>query len=310
MTSIQLTVSGAVVQAEVRGILTAGMVGIPVSIQYDSAWDGLKKTLVCKSGEVVRAVLGVEEEATVAPEVMRPRQTLALGLEGRNPDGTLVIPTLWAYCGKIQESADTQADPTAGATLPVWAQLSRQIGELSGLNTGRKENLVAALNEVFRLSGERIEPEIAAAAVQAYLQENPPRVEEQDPTVADWAKEATKPSYTAEEVGALPADYTPPAAPVQSVNGKTGAVSLTAADVGALPAGYTPPEAPVKAVNGRTGLVQLAAADVGALPQSGGTVGGPLTLAGSLLLTEGVHYGQTLPAPGVPGRIFFQVVSE
>lgn len=30
----------------------------------------------------------------------------------------------------------------------------------------------------------------------------------------------------------------------------------------------------------------------------------------SLLLTEGVHYGQTLPAPGVPGRIFFQVVSE
>ena len=31
--------------------------------------------------------------------------------------------------------------------------------------------------------------------------------EETDPTVPDWAKQATKPSYTADEVGALPADF-------------------------------------------------------------------------------------------------------
>ena len=42
--------------------------------------------------------------------------------------------------------------------------------------------------------------------------------------VADWAKAANKPSYTAAEVGALPSTYT---APVTSVNGQTGTVSLT-----------------------------------------------------------------------------------
>lgn len=47
---------------------------------------------------------------------------------------------------------------------------------------------------------------------------------ETDPTVPAWAKASTKPTYTAQEVGALPNTYTPP---VTSVNGQTGAVNLT-----------------------------------------------------------------------------------
>lgn len=308
MTSIKLTVTGAEATAEVEGILTAGMVGIPVTIVYDAEWEGLRKTLVCRSGSETRAILDVEAEATVAPEVMLPRQTLVLGIEGRNEEGTLVIPTLWAYCGRIQESADVDADPTAGATLPVWAQLGRVIGDMEDLATKQKGSLVGAVNEAMALAAERIDPEIAAGAVQAYLKENPPTVVETDPTVPAWAKQPQKPEYTAAEVGALPVTYVPPAAPVRSVNGKTGEVTLSASDVGAMPDSYLPPEAPVKAVNGRTGLVQLAAADVGALSASGGTLSGPLTLAGTLVLTEGIHYGAQLPDPGTPGRIFFKVV--
>lgn len=308
MTRIKLTVTGAEATAEVEGILTAGMVGIPVSIVYDAEWEGLRKTLVCRSGSETRAVLNVEGEATVAPEVMLPRQTLVLGIEGRNEEGTLVIPTLWAYCGRIQESADVAADPTAGATLPVWAQLERLIGDMDALTTRQRSSLVAAVNEAMALAAERIDPEIAAGAVQAYLKENPPTVVETDPTVPAWAKQPQKPEYTAAEVGALPVTYVPPAAPVRSVNGKTGAVSLSASDVGAMPDSYQPPEPPVKAVNGRTGLVQLAAADLGALPLSGGSLSGPLALTGSLILTEGVHYGPELPDPGTPGRIFLKVV--
>lgn len=40
------------------------------------------------------------------------------------------------------------------------------------------------------------------------------------------------------------------------------------------------------------------------LSKSGGTMTGPLQL------TEGVHYGDELPTPGLPGRIFFKRVSE
>ena len=73
-------------------------------------------------------------------------------------------------------------------------------------------------------------------------------------------------------------------APVQSVNGKTGAVVLNATDVQALPnttviptttsqltnnSGYiTSAEAPVQSVNGKTGAVSLTANDVGALPST------------------------------------------
>lgn len=49
MTSIKLTLSGAVAQTETDGIITEGMKGLPVTIVYDEQWDGLYKTLVCKS---------------------------------------------------------------------------------------------------------------------------------------------------------------------------------------------------------------------------------------------------------------------
>lgn len=47
-----------------------------------------------------------------------------------------------------------------------------------------------------------ITPEQIEQAVGVYLQKNP--FKELDPTVPDWAKRPKKPSYTAEEVGALP----------------------------------------------------------------------------------------------------------
>lgn len=52
---------------------------------------------------------------------------------------------------------------------------------------------------------------------------------ETDPTVPNWAKASSKPSYTASEVGAVPTSRT--------VNGKalSANISLTASDVGALP---------------------------------------------------------------------------
>ena len=71
-------------------------------------------------------------------------------------------------------------------------------------------------------------------------------ITETDPTVPAWAKAEKKPSYTAEEVGALPSTYEPP---VTSVNGKTGAVSLVASDVGALPNTTVIPTVPTSLKN-------------------------------------------------------------
>ncbi len=102
-------------------------------------------------------------------------------------------------------------------------------------------------------------------------------------------------TLTAEKVGARPSTWTPTA---EQVGARPSTWTPTAADVGAVPTSRT--------VNGKalSEDIKLTASDVGALPQSGGTLTGPL------ILTEGVHYGDTLPEPGTPGRIFFKKVSS
>lgn len=137
MTSIKLVITGVTAQAEVDGILTSGMTGIPVTIEYDSVWDGLTKNLVCRNGTQfsggsgeVRTIPNIENEGTVAHEVMVAGRDLFLGVEGRNADGTLVIPTLWAECGRIEPGANADADPSADPTLPIYAQLEARIENL------------------------------------------------------------------------------------------------------------------------------------------------------------------------------------
>lgn len=129
MTSINLMVTGAQARASVTGPLTSGMVGVPVTIEYDEAWDGLTKNLMCRcspwgsnSGEI-RTLLNVGETSTVAHEVMQPDMYLYLGVEGFSDDGKLVIPTTWARCGKIEYGANTCEDPSTDPELPVWNQL-------------------------------------------------------------------------------------------------------------------------------------------------------------------------------------------
>ena len=105
------------------------MVGIPVTIEYDQAWDGLTQNLMCRcspwnsnEGEI-RTILNVGETSTVAHEVMQAGMYLYLGVEGFSSDGKLVIPTTWARCGKIEYGANTCDDLSTEPELPIWNQL-------------------------------------------------------------------------------------------------------------------------------------------------------------------------------------------
>lgn len=164
MTSIKLTLTGAQAQAQVEGILTAGMVGIPVTISYDEQWEGLSKTLICKSAVGQRCAIGVEENATVAPEVMRHdplgRNELWLGVEGRSADGTLVFPSTMTRCGEILPGATTKEIEIREGHGAIWAQIMNRIGNMKLLETSEKEDLVSAINEVYQhgISGKTAAP--------------------------------------------------------------------------------------------------------------------------------------------------------
>lgn len=164
MTSIKLTLTGAQAQAQVEGILTAGMVGIPVTISYDEQWEGLSKTLICKSAVGQRCAIGVEENATVAPEIMRHdplgRNELWLGVEGRSADGTLVFPSTMTRCGEILPGATTKEIEIREGDGAIWAQIMNRIGNMKLLETSEKEDLVSAINEVYQhgISGKTAAP--------------------------------------------------------------------------------------------------------------------------------------------------------
>ena len=55
--------------------------------------------------------------------------------------------------GKVQSAVEPSGDPSADPTLPVWAQLQEQIGDLDDLKTYNKDNLVAAINEARQSGG-------------------------------------------------------------------------------------------------------------------------------------------------------------
>lgn len=69
-------------------------------------------------------------------------------------------------------------------------------------------------------------------AVGAYMQEHP--FEETDPTVPDWAKQPEKPTYTAEEVGALPDNTKIPTKTSELENDSGFLVSPPAPEVGKI----------------------------------------------------------------------------
>ena len=101
--------------------------------------------------------------------------------------------------------ADYVFTPTDQMTLQT---IQSQIGDLADLTTEAKDTLVAAINEIFQSGGAgSVDPAAIAQAVEDYMAANP--IQETDPTVPAWAKRPEKPTYTAEEVHALPDTVNP-----------------------------------------------------------------------------------------------------
>lgn len=137
-------------------LLTAGMAkAVTVEFVFSDDWSGLTKTAVFSVG---RTTVDVLESAWDGNKVVVPHEILAdagpiarVGVYGANADG-LILPTVWVTLGKVMPAAEPSGDPGADPTLPIWAQLQNQIGDLDDLKTYNKGNLVDAINEA-RSSG-------------------------------------------------------------------------------------------------------------------------------------------------------------
>lgn len=163
--------------------IPAGAVGLTVSVEFaDPVWDDMIKTVVFRgTGSKIAEFDG--ETAVIPWEVLtEPNVMVYFGIYGHNPETGMQIPLIEVTIGRTEKATDPQADPGTDPTLPIWAQLQQEIEKLK--QAGVSEEKITQI-------------------VEDYLKKNPPKVEEADPTVPAWAKAKEKPSYTADEVGAL-----------------------------------------------------------------------------------------------------------
>lgn len=140
-----------------RPLLTAGMAKAEtVEFQFSADWDGLSKTAVFTDGVKTVDVLPSGWDGDTVPiphEILTTAgRTARVGVYGTNASG-VVLPTVWVSLGKVQSAVEPSGDPSADPTLPVWAQLQEQIGDLNDLKTYSKDNLVAAINEARQSGG-------------------------------------------------------------------------------------------------------------------------------------------------------------
>ena len=154
MDGVKIEVTGNIARIVERPArITSGTVGLPVEFSFDSQWDGLSKTAVFRAGRVVKIAENLEAETIVPWEVLeRPNVWLCIGVYGVHDDGTVAIPTIWANVCVICEGVNPDGDVSTAPTLPVWQRLCNAVGNLLGLTTNAKGNLVEAINEVHNIA--------------------------------------------------------------------------------------------------------------------------------------------------------------
>ena len=155
---IVITCKKAFAQTGCRtALLTAGMSWAEtVRFVFSDDWDGLNKTAVFTDGVKTVDILSAGwdgDTVPIPPEVLTTAgHTVRVGVYGTNASG-VVLPTVWVSLGKVQPAAEPSGDTSTDQSLPVWAQLQQQIGDLNDLETYNKETLVAAINEARQSGG-------------------------------------------------------------------------------------------------------------------------------------------------------------
>ena len=151
---IKIYISGNRADVIEREPLTSGTFGKVLNFAFTEDWRLLIKYAVFEGSGRRIALTNIGDSCIIPHEVLAKHGgALRVGVYGRTADGSAATPTVYAQLGIIQRGADPNADPSTKPTLPVWAQIQAQIGDLSNLTTEDKTNLVAAINEAAKSGG-------------------------------------------------------------------------------------------------------------------------------------------------------------
>ena len=120
--------------------VTTGSVGIPVVFQFSQDWEGTSKIAIFKCGTVAVDVALTGTECVLPAEVTAAAcagKWIQIGVYGATPDGTVVIPTVWARVivanvGAAPSGVDP-ADPTPSWVAQVQAMAAGALALLENM---------------------------------------------------------------------------------------------------------------------------------------------------------------------------------
>lgn len=122
--------------------ITTSSVGIPINLVLADEFMGLAKTLVFKAGSTAVDVVlvGDATEAVVPPDVLTTVGLwLGIGIYAADSEGNVVIPTVWASAGLIQQgTVPSGVDPSE--PTPSW------VAQVQSIASEANENASDALS--------------------------------------------------------------------------------------------------------------------------------------------------------------------
>ena len=151
---------------------------VVVNFEFDETWSDFVKTAVFRNGNNKSyMVLLTQNSCYIPKEVLQNNGSIYIGVFGTKGDKVLTsrISSFYIYEGTVTSGEISEpSDELWQQILNAYGKCDEQIKQLQTALKDHKHD--------------------------EYL------TSETDPTVPPWAKEPTKPTYTAEEVGALPSD--------------------------------------------------------------------------------------------------------
>ena len=134
-----------------KELVTSGSANVySVEFGFNEDWNEIDRVAVFTNGtEIISIPLDETNQCQVPWEVMKePNKRLKGGVFGTKGE-TVVLPTIWADLGVIQQGVTMGAEPSA-PTPDAYQKILGMIGEMAGLTTEHKDTLVGAINEANR----------------------------------------------------------------------------------------------------------------------------------------------------------------
>lgn len=165
----------------------------------------------CNQGDPsTKTQIGMNDEVVIPNEYLTTGKDILafIFLHSGENDGETVyrirIPVKTRPLRSNDEPTPVQQDAITQAIAALNAAVEQTGDDVIDANAAKEA--AQAAQEAAEEAAASIDEGMIADAVADYLDEHPVTVDETDPTVPEWAKQPTKPSYTASEVGAVPAE--------------------------------------------------------------------------------------------------------